>query len=190
MKILFLDLDGTVRQPKSGAKFINDPEDQEIIPGADKAIAHFKNQDWMLIGVTNQGGVAAGHKSIQDAIQEQKITLEIAGLELIYFSPTYDGLECYKITNQAIEVIKQYSVQEFGSFRKPGPGMLNLPLKFLGVQPQDCWMVGDRVEDEQAAAAAGVSFCPADVWRSRFCAGLHEHSVTKAQLEFLESVKL
>ena len=172
MKILFLDLDGTIRQPKSGAKFINNPEDQELLPGVAAAIAHYKNQGWLLIGVTNQGGVAAGHKSIEDAIKEQQVTLEIAKLDIIYFSPTYEGLECYKITNQAKDIIKQFSIQEFGSFRKPGPGMLNLPLKYLGVQPEDCWMVGDRSEDEQAAVAARVNFCPADVWRSRFCVGL------------------
>ena len=63
--------------------------------------------------------------------------------------------------------------------------MLNLPLKFLGVQPEDCWMVGDRSEDEQAAITAGVNFCPADIWRARFCAGMHQHTVKRAQLEFL-----
>lgn len=38
-KILFLDLDGTVRRTKSGATFINDPLDQELIPGVEEAIA-------------------------------------------------------------------------------------------------------------------------------------------------------
>jgi len=38
-KILFLDLDGTVRRTKSGAIFINDPYDQELIPGTKEAIA-------------------------------------------------------------------------------------------------------------------------------------------------------
>lgn len=30
MKLLILDLDGTVRRPKSGATFINDPLDREV----------------------------------------------------------------------------------------------------------------------------------------------------------------
>ncbi len=33
VKILFLDLDGTVRLPKSNPTFIKTPEDQELIPG-------------------------------------------------------------------------------------------------------------------------------------------------------------
>ncbi|NDJ25953.1 hypothetical protein GS682_31100 [Nostoc sp. B(2019)] len=38
-KILFLDLDGTIRRTKSGTTFINKPENQEIIPGVQEAIA-------------------------------------------------------------------------------------------------------------------------------------------------------
>ncbi|MEH1788842.1 MAG: hypothetical protein V7L23_25500 [Nostoc sp.] len=63
MKLLILDLDGTVRRPKSGAKFINNPHDQEIIPEAQRAIAHYKSQCWIIVGATNQGGVAAGKNS-------------------------------------------------------------------------------------------------------------------------------
>ena len=34
MKVFFLDLDGTVSQTKSGETFINQPDDQQAIPGA------------------------------------------------------------------------------------------------------------------------------------------------------------
>ena len=37
-KILFVDCDGTIREPSSGAKFIQNPHDQKIIKGADEAI--------------------------------------------------------------------------------------------------------------------------------------------------------
>jgi D-glycero-D-manno-heptose 1,7-bisphosphate phosphatase len=43
MKILFLDLDGTVRKTKSGATFINDPYDQELIVGVEGAIALYND---------------------------------------------------------------------------------------------------------------------------------------------------
>ena len=55
-KILFLDLDGTVRRTKSGATFINDPYDQELIPGVEEAIARYHN--WLIIGITNQDMVS------------------------------------------------------------------------------------------------------------------------------------
>lgn len=38
---LFLDLDNTVRQTKSGKQFINDPTDQKLILGVKEAIAFY-----------------------------------------------------------------------------------------------------------------------------------------------------
>jgi D-glycero-D-manno-heptose 1,7-bisphosphate phosphatase len=40
--------------------------------------------------------------------------------------------------------------------------------QFPGVKLDDCWMVGDRPEDEQAAAVAGINFIWADIWRNRW----------------------
>ena len=72
-------------------------------------------------------------------------------------------------------------------FRKPQPGMLKLAshIEF----PDKSWYVGDRLEDEQAAAAAGINFMWADVWRDRFTPGMYDlRGVTTQQLEFLEDV--
>lgn len=165
-KILFLDCDGTIRRPKSGATFINVPEDQEIIEGVHEAIAHYKSLGFLPIGVTNQGGVASGHKSLKSAIQEQEYTLKLLpALNFIYFAPTYDGLICWKIARNIPTEIKQQSIEEFGSFRKPGSGMLNLALRFYNIEPSKCLMVGDRTEDEEAASAASVPF----IWAEDFC---------------------
>jgi D-glycero-D-manno-heptose 1,7-bisphosphate phosphatase len=41
MKVLFVDLDGTIRETRSGETFINKATDQQPIAGAKKAIAHF-----------------------------------------------------------------------------------------------------------------------------------------------------
>lgn len=40
-KLLLVDLDGTIRKPLSDEKFIQHLQDQKIIKGADKAIAHY-----------------------------------------------------------------------------------------------------------------------------------------------------
>jgi D-glycero-D-manno-heptose 1,7-bisphosphate phosphatase len=69
MKILFLDCDGTIREPlEPGRKFISAPADQRIIHGADRAIAYYASKNWKIFGITNQAGVAAGHKSLKEAI--------------------------------------------------------------------------------------------------------------------------
>lgn len=163
MKLLLLDLDGTVRESASGKTFINQPDDQKLIDGATEAIARYPG--WTKIGITNQGGVAAGHKSLGDAIAEQHITLQLLPeLDWIYFCPTYDGNACWKVDRYNSLEIKQFFIEEFGSFRKPGAGMINLALRQFDVEQS--LYVGDRPEDEQAATAAGVPFMWAHDWRT------------------------
>ncbi|GFZ89915.1 hypothetical protein [Okeania sp. KiyG1] len=75
--LLLLDMDGTIRKPRSTSKFINTPEDQIPINGAIQAVQHFHKKNYLIIGCTNQGGVGAGYKSLDDCIEEQQITLKI-----------------------------------------------------------------------------------------------------------------
>lgn len=169
-KLLLLDLDNTIRKSKSDAIFINQPEDQEIIAGVEDALSRYPN--YIKIGVTNQGGCAAidpntgkPYKSVESAITEQQITLQLLPqLEYIYFAPTFDGLVCWKVTRQDAKEIKQQSIDEFGSFRKPGAGMLKMAIKYYSAICDDCLMVGDREEDEKAALAAGIPFTWAQDW--------------------------
>lgn len=196
MKILFLDCDGTIREPLSGAKFISHPRDQRIIPGADKAIQHFHRQGYTIIGVSNQGGVGAGHKSLKDTELEQRYTLELfPEILAIYFCPDFEGQECWWVprTGESERVLRSWE----DSYRKPGSGMVDQAMEaYLGYRfdkprpPMHHWLVGDRPEDQQCAIAAGINFLWAEIWRSRFLPGIHEHTVTPAQVEFSEGVKI
>lgn len=173
MKILFLDLDGTIRCPKSQSKFINSPQDQEPIPGAKEAIANYASQGYLIIGITNQGGVAANHKSMDNCIQEQQYTLKLfPRLSKIFFAPDYSG-DAIGIVNcdgysliDAARVYRAYSLKFIPNFRKPGTGMIDYGLASNNSIASDCLMVGDRSEDEGCAKAAGLRFMWADNWRS------------------------
>jgi D-glycero-D-manno-heptose 1,7-bisphosphate phosphatase len=169
-KIIFFDLDGTLRQTKSGKTFINEPEDQQPIEGTQKALSYYQNKGFVLIGITNQGGVAAGHKTLESAIEEQRITLELfPQLAEIYFCPNYDGQSCYGVSQTEKGVLaigapihKDSPV----SCRKPGHGML-----LLGAKEnihKASWMIGDRPEDQKCAEAAGVKFVWASVMHAKF----------------------
>jgi D-glycero-D-manno-heptose 1,7-bisphosphate phosphatase len=95
MSLLLVDLDGTIREPLSGQQYFQHPKDQRIIAGADVAIRAYKD-DWIIVGITNQGGVAAGYKSIQECIKEQQYTLELfPELREIYFCPDFEGKKCF-----------------------------------------------------------------------------------------------
>ncbi|HLO52519.1 MAG TPA: HAD-IIIA family hydrolase [Kamptonema sp.] len=169
-RFFFFDLDGTLRQPKSGAKFINKPEDQEPIPGTQEAVKYYHSKGFVCIGVTNQGGVAAGHKSLEDAIAEQLITLEsFPELYSVIFCPDYEGKYAYRCHRNMYHCVAEKYPDLQGTYRKPGDGMIKLALiESETEEVEDCWMVGDRPEDQQCAANAGINFIWADYLHAKF----------------------
>ncbi len=56
MSLLLVDLDNTLREPLSGQQYFQHPQYQQIIAGADIALRAYKD-DWIIVGITNQGGV-------------------------------------------------------------------------------------------------------------------------------------
>jgi len=178
MNLLLVDKDGTLIQTKSGEKFVNKPWDQEALPGVKEALKYYKQRDWKIIIISNQGGVSAGHKSLESAIAEMRFCMELLPeIEECYFCPDFEGENCYRIwADDFIHYTgDSYSVCELemkNQFRKPMPGMLKLAAHIECAEK--VWYVGDRDEDEQAAAAAGLNFMWADVWRMRFTPGMYE----------------
>ncbi|MDF0556372.1 HAD hydrolase-like protein [Kamptonema sp. UHCC 0994] len=174
-KFFFFDLDGTLRQPKSGAKFINKPDDQEPISGAQEAVKYYSDRGFICIGITNQGGVAAGHKSLESAIEEQRITLQLfPELSEIFFCPNYEGDICWQLSHDNVPLEFSNPVSGDGSTiscRKPGHGMIAIASSnFCSPEElqRDCWMVGDRPEDQQCATSAGINFIWADYLHAKF----------------------
>lgn len=176
MKLFLFDLDGTLRQTKSGATFINDPTDQQPIPGSQEGLIYYAAKGFVCHGITNQGGVAAGHKSLESAIVEQQITLSMfPQLQSILMCSDYDGKVCHRIySGQDAFDVNDKCPDLAGTYRKPSPGMANHLLISNEVAAADCWMAGDRPEDKACAEAAGIRFVWADMMLSKFVPGMHE----------------
>ncbi len=68
-KLLLVGCDGTIREPIHG-KWISPFDNQRIIEGAAAAVRRFCDQGYLVVGVTNQGGVSAGHKTMSEAIAD------------------------------------------------------------------------------------------------------------------------
>lgn len=172
-RLLLLDLDGTVRQPASEKKFIQLPSDQVIIDGVREAIAIYA--DWIIIGITNQAGVDYGYKSLDDAILEQKITIDLLPqIQEIYFCPDKKGETCISCgyrgdTNQwgwmkiNSETIPTWKLGD--NFRKPRIGMVKAAIDSCFLTPHSILLVGDMESDRECAAAAKIDFLWADDWR-------------------------
>ncbi|KJH73646.1 hypothetical protein UH38_00080 [Aliterella atlantica CENA595] len=165
MNLLIVDMDGTVREPRSDNKFIQRPSDQKLILGAESAIAYFADLGWKIVGVTNQAGVEAGKKSLTSCIKEQQFTMTLLPeIEEIYFCPDFAGKRCFGVTPTASHDYSKHQLS--GTFRKPNPGMLLLAMEIHN--PVKVLMIGDRPEDKQAANSAKIKFQQAENWRRTY----------------------
>ncbi len=167
-KILFCDIDGTLTGTVSGAIFKSNPRDVLVLPGVENALAHYAKEGYLIVGISNEGGVGAGHKKLEAAFEEKQYTcLLLPQLETIYFCPDFAGqVLCRADRDTATEV--QVESGKYSSFRKPGCGMIEYCLSLYAGDVTKCWMVGDRPEDEKAAETAGINFIAPDVWRDKF----------------------
>jgi D-glycero-D-manno-heptose 1,7-bisphosphate phosphatase len=172
-KLLLLDKDGTIVQSTHG-EFVDEPWHQEPVhPGVAPSIDEAKKQGWEIKVCSNQGGVAAGHKSLEKVFQEMRFCLELfPSISEAYFCPDFDGnrgwycwddcLEEHRILRLRSDAHNWYpGMGEFPSFRKPGAGML---LAAAGLNYDRILFVGDRPEDLGAAQAAGCEFLWASQW--------------------------
>jgi HAD superfamily hydrolase (TIGR01662 family) len=169
-KLLILDKDGTLVRPASGAKFVQSPEDQELLPGVAEALAQYRADGWSMAIASNQGGVASGHKTLGSAIDEMFFAMRLTGIEVgmaahsyeneygeaVFLDLTDGGMQWKIITNRQTQ------------FRKPGGGMIDyLASRIFGSRlwkgEIEVLMVGDRTEDK--GSARGVRFMWASEWR-------------------------
>lgn len=166
MKVLFLDLDGTIRETKSGAKFISDPLDQQPIEGAVQKVREYSENGWVIIGITNQMGVFYGYKTLENMIKEQLQTLKLfPAIWKIYACPD-EGKSMICIYSDYIPQpnwIKYDETKQTLNFRKPETGMIDYFIETHDPITQ-ALMVGDMESDELCAIKANIPFLWANDW--------------------------
>ena len=150
---LCLDFDGTIRRSKSGQTFIKNFNDIELMPNVEKLIWQYRNMGWLILGISNQAGVAHGFKLPLEIEHEMDTTLK-----LFKQNPFHIVKFCYHDGKGKIEPYNHRSL-----LRKPDIGM-------LAIMESEAWnegyvidwdnslFIGDRPEDEQCAKNAGIAF--------------------------------
>lgn len=161
--ILFLDLDGTVRKGFDElGKFVNCADDVELFPRMRERLLSYKQAGWRIVGVTNQGGIATGMLTFEDAAKAIMRTQQLSG-------EAFDRIIMCQHHPDAKDL-------EYANCfcRKPKMGMLVMGQLWLNEQhpdeiypPHMALMVGDRPEDENCAKSAGVAYMNAAEWRSQ-----------------------
>lgn len=170
--LLIIDKDQTlVRSRLGGNNFIQRPWDQVPISGIFQKLDRYYQEDWKIVIASNQAGIDCGYKSLEAAFFEMEFCFDLFPMiDEAFFCPDWAGEQCWKIWRN--EEMKDntilYDRNHFdsldlaGFFRKPNPGMLKLAIYLHS--PDNCFYVGDRPEDEQAAIAANLKF----IWAEDF----------------------
>lgn len=140
-KLAMFDRDGTINIDTG---HLHDPDDLVLIEPTTELIRDYNaRDDWKVVVVTNQAGIAKGlydegamvevNNRLQDMLNANGVHVDA-----FYFCPhhpEYTG-DC--------------------GCRKPAPGMLTHAIHDYDAVSQECVMYGDKESDMQAAAAAGV----------------------------------
>jgi len=150
---LFLDLDGTVRKSKTGEEFIKDENDIMLMPGIEEILHKYEDAGWIILGVSNQGGIAHGFKNLETMEKELYATVE-----LFEKNPFWNIQVCPFEPNGSVEPYNHRSLA-----RKPNIGMLceaekNAWIEGFIIDWDNSIMVGDRPEDEGLAKNAEMKF--------------------------------
>jgi histidinol-phosphate phosphatase family protein len=143
-KGIILDYDGTLRKTKSGEKYPKIVEDIEILPNRTETLKEYQRKGFILLGVSNQSGVAKGELTLETADNFFKHTNKLLGLDIDYkFCPHgFFPQVCY--------------------CRKPIPGLGVEFIEKYKLNPAQCIMVGDRTTDKTFASRCGFKFVKAD----------------------------
>ena len=96
-KIAILDKDGTLTETISGDTFVNDPQDQKLLPGVAERLLEMDANGWEFAIVSNQGGVAARHKTLVSAMIEMEFCLSLLPVKVreAFICPDYEGMRCF-----------------------------------------------------------------------------------------------
>jgi D-glycero-D-manno-heptose 1,7-bisphosphate phosphatase len=140
-KAIFLDRDGVVNRKGSGY-YIFREEEFFFNKGVTNALKYFISKGYLLIIITNQGGIARG-------------IFTISHLEKLHASMTRQ-LKAFDIEITDIYYCPHHPDVSKCLCRKPGTLLLEKAIARYQIDPKTSFMIGDSEIDVQAADKMGV----------------------------------
>jgi D-glycero-D-manno-heptose 1,7-bisphosphate phosphatase len=143
-KAIFIDKDGTLI---TDIPYNVDPSRICLAPGATTAVRQWNQQGYLVIGISNQSGIARGffgEAAMRDVFAHINTLLKAghAYLDAFYYCPHHpDG------------TVKRYAYN--CSCRKPKPGLITNAAKLWNIDLTESWMIGDILHDVEAGNRAG-----------------------------------
>ena len=141
-KAIFLDRDGVLLNDE-GQYYIHKTDDIKISNGVSDALKRFTDMGFLLIVISNQGGIAKGIYTKQDVDKihnKLKKQFKIEGIDIkeYYYCPHHSDIEkCL--------------------CRKPGSLLIEKALARFNIDPDKSYMIGDNKRDIEAGNQVGIS---------------------------------
>ena len=135
---LFLDRDGVVIED---CHYLSDPDHVRLCPGVRQLIGIAKHFGWPVVLITNQSGISRGFFEWYHFDMVNLRMQELLGVKAPFAAIYANG---------------HGPDAPASSWRKPSPGMLLDAAEALNIDLQRSLLIGDRLSDLQAGAAAGL----------------------------------
>jgi D-glycero-D-manno-heptose 1,7-bisphosphate phosphatase len=143
-KAVFLDKDGTLVR---NVPYNTDPRLIRYTEGADEGVRMLHEAGYLLVIVTNQGGVARGTITEEElAVARTDIERHLSGVGSLLSGFYY----CPHSTDAVIERYRGDC-----ACRKPNPGMLQQAARDHDIDLRRSWMIGDTLDDIESGKRAG-----------------------------------
>jgi D-glycero-D-manno-heptose 1,7-bisphosphate phosphatase len=146
-RAVFLDRDGVINHDPGD--YTKSLEEFIILPDVLEAFQLIKENNYRIILVTNQGGVAKG----------------LYPLENVYEIHNYLRVEALKVGMEIDEIYFAPYHDDYGKSlsRKPGSLMVERGLAKFQLNPAECVLVGDKARDVESGEKVGVPGIQIDV---------------------------
>lgn len=137
-RAVFFDRDGVINKE---VNYLDSPEKVEILPGIAEAVKLLNDNNFKVVIITNQSGIARGYftintlNEIHNLIQNE-LMKSSAKIDAIYFCPHHPDDDC--------------------NCRKPRIGLIKRAETELDIDLTSSYLIGDTISDIQAGINAGL----------------------------------
>jgi len=140
-KAVFLDRDGTLNN-NDIHYYISRREDLRLNPGVIEALAELQSRGYLLVVITNQGGIGKGEVGLKEVEALHSHLRSMLLKQGIYLEEIY--------------TCPHYPTTSTCLCRKPHPLLIEKAMARFDIDPAASWMIGDSRRDMEAGQAAGV----------------------------------
>jgi D-glycero-D-manno-heptose 1,7-bisphosphate phosphatase len=140
-KAIFLDRDGIINEEIGD--YVKRFEDFKLLPHLAETLKNYQSQGFLIIVITNQGGLAKGLYNLSELNKMHQyflIEMEKAGVSIaeIYFCPHHPDFNGNCLC------------------RKPGSLLVEKAMARFNIDPKQSYFIGDRPRDAEAGEKVGV----------------------------------